>query len=532
MSGTLGQSFFSELVRYVRFGDADRAALQALHPAAAPSFHEIAEAFYTRLGEHPRAVEVFKSPDQVERLKVSLRAWLDRLLSGPWDEDYFELRSRIGRVHVKVNLPQRYMFTAIAVIHGQLLDVASDACGDDRGRFLATAAALAKILDIELAIMLETYSEDYVAGVQRFERMDKELLKRRLEISEARYEAIVENAEALIVAVDGDGRISLFNRKAEQVSDFRRAEVIGTDCVALLCHPDERAATTVKLAAARTGEGQAFEGRMVTRGGDTRWIRWHLTSLAATGATLICAIGIDVTDERSLQSRTQRAERLASLGTLAAGLAHEIRNPLNAAQLQLMLVDRRINKYVEAEPELGRALGASEIVQSELKRLGGLVNDFLAFARPTALRPGEADLGITVETIASLVAPDLDQAGLTMSLDIEPMSIGRFDEERIKQVLLNLVRNAIEAAGHGGDVSMSVRRDDGALRVEIADSGPGIPEDSDIFEPFVTTKDAGTGLGLPIAHRIVSGHGGELTVERRDDRTVFTVELPIDGPPP
>lgn len=531
MFDVLGHSLFQEIVRYVRFGPADEAALQALHPAAEPSFLAIADAFYERLNEHPGAAAVFSSPEQIERLKLSLRAWLDRLLRGPWDEDYYQLRSRIGRVHVKVKLPQRYMFTAIAVIHGQLLAVAAEACGDDSARLLATSTALAKILDVELAIMLETYSEDYVAVVRRFERMDKDLLERRLEISEARYEAIVENAEALIVGIDDNGRICLFNRKAESVTDFRRAEVIGSDCIHLFCHEDEQATTHARIAAAREGAGQTFEGPMVTRAGEQRWVRWHLTALAAAGTPLICAIGIDMTDERSLRHRTERAERLAALGTLAAGLAHEIRNPLNAAQLQLLLVDRRVKKHIDAEPELARALDASAIVQVELKRLGGLVQDFLAFARPTVLKPVQTDLGVTVEAIASLVAPDIDAAGLELALDVEPMSIARCDEERIKQVLLNLLNNAIDATERGGEVAVFVSRGDHSLYIDVSDTGPGIAEDTNIFEPFVTTKNAGTGLGLPIAHRIVTAHGGELTCTRRDDRTVFRVELPFDGPP-
>ncbi len=525
----MAESLFDEIKRYVNFGPEDEAALTALHEVASPHFSAIADEFYERLRAFPAAASVFRNDAQVERLKVTMRAWMDRLLRGPWDLDYFELRSRIGRVHVQVRLPQRYMFTAMDVIRVHLLAIAHRQLAGDPARLQAVGAALQKILDIDLTIMLESYRDDSMAAVRRYERMEKELLERRLAISETRYHEIVENAGVMIIAVDHDGRIVLFNRKAEDVTEYKRGEVLGELCLELLCSPESRDQAQAALAVADPDRrGGAFEAVLRTQSGARRSTAWQVTRLAAPGGAVACVIGRDITDELALAKRTRRAERLAGLGTLAAGLAHEIRNPLNSAQLQLTLVERRVSKGTPTDRE--KALVAARVVREELARLGGLVEEFLDFARPRELRLAGGDLCETVRTVVTLLEPELEEAGLTVVSRLEGPVAARYDDERIKQVLLNLVRNAVEAAGRGGHVVVGVSRNVHTAVVEVEDSGSGPAPDVNIFAPFTTTKESGTGLGLPIVHRIVSAHGGEVSWHRSNDSTVFRIELPLDGP--
>jgi len=526
------ESFFDEIRRYTGFGAEDEQALQALHPHAAPHFARIADEFYARILRHPNASRVFSGPEQVQRLERTLQVWLERLLAGPWDREYYEQRCRIGRVHVEVHLPQRYMLTAMNLIRRSLDDIAAEAFRDDAPLLRAAGAAIAKIVDIELAIMLETYRDEYVGRVQRLERSERVELESRLAQAQARYMGIVENAAALVIATDVHQRVLLFNSKAEQVSGFDRADVLGADCMSTICYPEAWDAGRAALVATGGGQHPApFEARIVTRDGSERWVRWHLTSLVADEADLTCLIGIDVTEERNLERRTVRAEQLAGLGTLAAGLAHEIRNPLNAAQLQLMLVERRLAR--PGDDHRAAALTAARVVKGELGRLGGLVQDFLAFARPSELRLRTGDLAATLANVAHLVAPAAEHAGVSL---VEPsrarVVTAMFDEERIKQVLLNLVRNAVEAAGRGGEVRLDLTVDAGTDRTTILveDTGPGLPADVNVFEPFATTKEGGTGLGLPIVHRIVTDHGGTVDVTRKNGRTIFAVTLPIAGP--
>jgi signal transduction histidine kinase len=170
---------------------------------------------------------------------------------------------------------------------------------------------------------------------------------------------------------------------------------------------------------------------------------------------------------------------------------------------------------------------AAELVAGEMKRLAGLVEEFLQFARPQPLRLARSDLRATAAEVVALLGPQAAESGVSLQLAAGEPLIVDADPEKIKQVLLNLVRNAVEATGTGGRIELRVARDADAARVDVEDDGPGLPSpEAPIFEPFYTTKAQGTGLGLSIAHRIVADHGGRIAVDSRPGRTVFSVSLP------
>ena len=514
---------FEELKRYVRFSAEDEAALQALLPKAQPHFARIVEEFYDRLSEHQEARAVLKGPDQLQRLKASLNEWLGLLLSGPWDDDYFEKRMRIGHIHVRVQLPQRYMFGAMNLIRISLTEIAQQLYGDDPKARLRAVWALAKIIDIELAIMLEAYGEASLEKLQRAERMERAVLERQLALSQARYDEIVERGEALIVTFDEHGYIHLFNRCCEQTTGIDRRSAAGKQWCEIFVAPERRDERQAQCADIVAGvHVGTFEE---TVPGSARRVRWNFTKLPDPKRMLLCAIGIDVTDEYELGMRMRRTERLAALGTMAAGLAHEIRNPLNAAHLQLTLLTRRLDR--DGAADVSGAMDAARIVADELGRLTGLVREFLQFAKPQPLRLARGDLRSTVEEVVTLLSPEAASAGVTIELADGPRIDAELDDERMKQVLHNLVRNAVEAVGKGGHVRLSLQAIDGEAHLFVEDDGPGLPSpDAPIFEPFFTTKEGGTGLGLAIVHRIVTDHGGRITVDSRPGRTVFEVRLP------
>jgi PAS domain S-box-containing protein len=518
-------SRFAEIARYVMFDPTDEAALGAFLPHAEPSFRAIVEVFYARIESDPVAVAVLRDPAQVERLKLTLVGWLRRLLTGPWNEEYYELRARIGRLHVDVALPQRFMLLAMSVIRTELHKLVERTYpGDPKARG-ATHAALNRILDLDLAIMLETYREKTLESIRRLEEVQRRLMTEELEVTEERSRALLDSAEIIAIAISSTGEITLFNRQAELTSGQSRAEMLDRADLDRLWHPNDTEDVAAVLESVRGGASSTIqELRMVSRSGDTRHIRWHVARLPTTGAADVCLVGVDLTAERALAERTRRAESLASLGTLAAGLAHEIRNPLNAAQLQLTLAERRISRGDE------RATDTIGVVRDELGRLATLVGDFLAYARPRPLRVHAADLTETARAVVELLRGDAEGVGVSLSLQAPEAVAAHLDEQRIHQVLINLVRNAIEAAGdsgEGGEVSVSVERRGPSAVVAVVDSGPGLPTDFDIFEPFATTKDGGTGLGLPIVKRIVDDHGGRVVAASAGGRTTFHVELPI-----
>jgi signal transduction histidine kinase len=244
---------------------------------------------------------------------------------------------------------------------------------------------------------------------------------------------------------------------------------------------------------------------------------WHLTYAPAQDDDVcVFAIGRDTTDEKAMQARTQQQEKLAAIGTLAAGLAHEIRNPLNGAQLHVTYLSRSLRKS-GAHSDLVETV---DVVAEEITRLGGLVTEFLAFARPKPLLLKLVVVQSLLERAAQMVAAQAEQL--------------QADGAKLEQVLLNLTQNAIEAiagASRPGQVTLRARRQPQTATIEVEDDGPGIPSDAPIFDAFFSTKPQGTGLGLSISHRIVTDHGGTLDVKSRPGGTVFRLVLPIDGPP-
>jgi len=518
----VGETVFAELRRYVGFDAVDEAALRWLAPAAAPSFAAIAASFYRTLREHEDAHRVFADDAQIKRLEQTLQVWMRLLLNGPWDEAYYAQRSRIGQTHVRIGLPQRYMFTGMNVLRRALLAVAETAPGTD-AQHRQAATAIDKLLDLELAIMLESYHQAFVTRLQAFERAEKDVLVERLELSEARYQEIVEAGEALISTWEPGGPIVLFNRRCEDLIGISRADARGRTWAELFGVDPTSAADRERVLLAG-GRVAAIDAPVRDPSGREHRIRWHHTILREPDRHSVCAIGLDVTEEYQLAARTRRAERLASLGTMAAGLAHEVRNPLNAAHLQLTLVDRRLSRV---QPDVAGAREAAGLAATEVKRLAGLVGEFLEFARPQPLRTARGDLRSTIDVIAALMRPEAAAAGIGLEIDVGDVPVyAEYDDEKIKQVLLNLVRNAIEAAGPGTRVEIRTRVRD-AVVIEVEDQGRGLPgPNAPVFEPFFTTKETGTGLGLAIVHRIVMDHGGVVDVESQPGRTVFSVSLP------
>ncbi len=269
--------------------------------------------------------------------------------------------------------------------------------------------------------------------------------------------------------------------------------------------------------------------------------RAALRSLAAQAAIAI--------DNSRLHRRLQERDRLAALGEMSAGLAHEIRNPLGAIAAAAELLGEELGPCEQASADDGEApQDFVRIIVEEARRLDQVVGSFLAFARPTPGRPEPVDLRAAVEATARLLRPQAAEADIDVELELPPNGPHvRIDAGQLRQVLLNLARNAFEAMDGGGRLTLSVRelREQQGARwrrvavVAVTDSGPGIPRDlrDRLFVPFVTTKPRGTGLGLAISQRLVAEAGGRIEVrDAPGGGAQFEVRLPVaaDGssPPP
>jgi PAS domain S-box-containing protein len=525
------ETLFEELQRYTGFTEVDVARLHAFHAVAAPRFPAIAQAFYDQTREHEEAHAVFKDEAQIARLQSALVQWMHRVCTGPYDHAYYEETSKIGRIHVRVGLPQRYMFSAMALIRMEF-DRIVDAYLPEVGT--ATRQTIARILHIELALMLETYASSSVARAQRHEMQAKEELRGALARTEHRYVNAVEFATLLIVGLDAAGTIRLYNGEAERRTGLGRDEVDGQRFVDVLVAEDLRAEQEPVIVAALTGQRkrETLDSAFLSAAGKRRHVRWQLAHVppAAGDDIVLFALGEDTTEELVALERIRQQEKLAAVGMLAAGLAHEIRNPLNGAQLHIAFLERALRRSgADAD-----SCEAVKVVEEEIKRLSALVTEFLDFARPNPLCLAPVDLRVLSERALQIAAADAEQAHVVLIRDFAPKAIVvDVDRGRIEQVLLNLVRNAIEALGPsgGGRVTLRVRLKPRWGMIEVEDDGPGLPaNEAPIFDAFFSTKPSGTGLGLAIVHRIVTDHRGTIDFESMPGRTLFRVGLPIGEP--
>jgi PAS domain S-box-containing protein len=512
---------FAELAQYVRFSSLDAERLAELRDAAEPHLTAIARRFYERIREHADAHDVFQDDAQIERLQVSLVGWLRRALTGPYDEAYFAHTARVGAVHVRVGLPQRYMTLGMAVLRREL-----EALADSAPQPAATRVAVSKLLDVELAVMSEAYFEHYLARIDEVNRHAVDAARANGTVAQA---LALEVARVLVVGLDHDERVVLFNREAERVSGYARDEVLGRPLLELFAaDPGSPRRAGVEEALRTADPAASLDEPLITRTGARRLIRWHFARISEPDAPSSFAFGLDVTHHHALEEQVRLTEKLATIGTLAAGLAHEIRNPLNGAMLHLTYLSRTLRG---ADPELAEA---ASVVQTELQRLSRLVTEFLSFARPRPLSLRRTTAQDLVRQAAAVVSPQASQAGVRVAVDVPdaPLEL-EIDAGRVEQVLLNLALNAIEALEPlgQGTLTLRARRRPTVAVFEVHDDGPGVPTGRPpIFDPFYTTKPTGSGLGLAIARRIATDHGGTLDYESQPGSTTFRLTLPLAPP--
>ncbi len=372
---------FRQLRSYLRFDGEDEFRLRAFHPLAAPSFQAVAEAFYARILAHEEASRVLQGGESlVGRLKVTLAAWLDTLLLGPWDDAYWEHRKRIGQVHVRIGMPQHLMIGAMNVVRAELDRVATARLPAGPG-LQATRAALAKILDLELAIMLHTYRDDLLA-------------------------------------------------------------------------------------------------------------------------------------------QQARVERLSTFGQLVASIGHDLRNPLGVIETSLFILRGRLAEDERARKHADRIKEQLDIANRIITNLLDMIHDKPLAREPVRLAElAEAAIG----AIARPAEVKVELAGLAELPAVEA------DAVQLRQVLVNLLENAVHAASPSGTVTVRGRREPGAVAVEVEDTGPGVDPATRrrLFEPLITTKSRGIGLGLALCRRIALRHGGDVSyAERPGGGARFTLRLP------
>ncbi len=236
----------------------------------------------------------------------------------------------------------------------------------------------------------------------------------------------------------------------------------------------------------------------------------------------------DITEKRKKETQLRRAESLAALTTLAAGVAHEINNPLGSISIRIQLLEKLLKN---PEPDQAAMTKHLSVVKQEMERLKQIVVDFLFAVRPMDVQLLSENPGPVIQEVADLVEPEAERFGIELNLSIPPdLPKLLMDKRLIKQALLNLIKNAMAVMPRGGKLGIIAELGQDELRISISDTGTGIPEEllTKIFEPYFTTKKSGTGLGLTITFKIIKEHSGDISLESKEgEGSTFTIHLPI-----
>jgi PAS domain S-box-containing protein len=371
------------------------------------------------------------------------------------------------------------------------------------------------------------------------------LRTQRVDIEQVRHilpQLIDALADAVLV-VDTEHRVVAANRRYIEVFGLHRRDAVGVLChEALECPEADQVEGTRGCAACevfRLKESRRLLRALPDDAGVVR--RWEVTLNPVVGedgeVTHVVEVWRDITARSQLESQLSHSERLASLGMLAAGVAHEINNPVASIVAGVESLQRWLNRTqglsVEDAAEIREIL---DVLERETMRSRETTDKLLLLAQPVQFTPGWVDLNRAADDTLSLLRFQMRQQGIEVVQDLDPQLPAIWGRESgMRGVLMNLCMNAVQAMAGGGTLTVRTRRRGEGVVIEIADTGPGIhPAHLErIWDPFFTTKPVGkgTGLGLSITQRVLARHGGRIRVESTPGEGArFIIELPIAGP--
>lgn len=322
-----------------------------------------------------------------------------------------------------------------------------------------------------------------------------------------------------VILLDIDGRVTYVNRAACMLFGLKEEQVVGQKLSQGLRGLDW--AELLKPGAVVSRDLETFYP-------ENRFLNFYITSIDDDQPIGFVMLIRDVTETRKRTEEQIESERLNAFTLLAAGVAHELGNPLNSLTIHLQLLERRLKKMGKTGEPLREHL---DVATGEIKRMDGIISQFLAAIRPTKPQMQRVQIIDLLNESLRFLKPDLEQAKVKVHLDLRSdMPMMPLDADQMKQAIYNLIRNACQAMPKGGSLTIHGSYTDFEIRLSFEDTGKGItPEQmGKLFQPFSTTRAAGTGLGLLIVRRIIREHGGEIDIESRAGKgTRVSLWLPL-----
>jgi PAS domain S-box-containing protein len=443
--------------------------------------------------------------------EAALMRWARHVADPENLETYLFLRSHTRRGFIATFPASRFLSAQMRLVQLLAEDLRREYADDP-----ARAHALTALLEQEFAVRILHITDFFVEG-----REDM-LLEQ-----EASYRRAIDHAPACIFMADAaDGRIFAVNQVAEQMLGFPRAALEGRPVVEL--HPPAERVRAAGLLGSAQAHGHASRDdlHLVTRAGQLipvlitagfiayRDRHWH---------QLMC---VDVSDRKRLEGQLIQSEKMAAIGQLAAGIAHELRNPL-AIVMNALYDVRQVLGTAPAE-----VLEDLHIAEEEISRAQAIIKNLLEFSRESGADVERVEVNDLLSRTVQLMQKYLQNAGVRVTADLGDIPACAINANAMRQILLNLITNAVQAMPKGGELFLRTGKANGdRVRLDVRDTGVGIPAAHlhDIFNPFYTTKapGQGTGLGLSVVHSILQRYRGEIRVTSElGAGTTFTIELP------
>ena len=537
MEGNLKNNSYNlqvqKLKRYVQFSKEEEKLLARLKKILAPDVTKFVEDFYKHLLHFQETKKLLDQSGSLERLKKTQTQYFLSLFQGKYSRDYFEQRLKIGLAHEKIGLSPQWYLGAYGLYYQNLFSQIVSAYKNSPSRIKKAIIALSKLLLLDMQVAMKAYMGKALEVIKsQNEQLAKLLSERTSQLRELEvgYSDLVENSPEMIFSMNQQRQFLSMNRTGLAKLGYTLEEFKIKGLEDLMPDFYKPRGTRHIQDVIETGFGE-LEAVFISKEGKELQLELSSTALYNSSGQFLKArsFGRDVTERNKLEQQLLKWERLAAVGSMSAKVAHEIKNPLSALSLNLELLEDEINNFSDRDTSEARQLLKS--ISVELERLIHLTEDYLQFARLPKPNIEPVSVKELLSRLTPLLGPELDRKGIQLNAEVAPdLPSIEVDRNQLMQVFINLIRNSEEAMLAGGKIQIQAIAKNSIMEIKIADTGVGIEkEDLDkIFDPFYTTKDTGTGLGLSFIRQVMNELGGSITCEsQKNQGTAFTLFFPL-----